>query len=245
VKAVAIGLLAFLAALPAAAADGGLAPFVADYDVKYGRLSVGTSRTALSRDGDGWVMESTTNASGLYRVIASGTLRQHSEFVLLAEGPRPMSYLFDDGTRDTERDVSLQFDWQANRVRGIAEDRRVDIAAVAGLQDSASMQALVVANLRAGREPGVVAMIEKDKVKYYRYRFLRRETIKTAIGDVETVVYRSARDGSDRETITWFAPKLGFAAVQAEQLTGGKRGFQTYIRRFQGDVHLESGVAPK
>jgi hypothetical protein len=229
----AIGWLALLAALPAAAAEGGLAPYVADYDVKYGRLSVGTSRTALSRDGEGWVMESTTNASGLYKIIAGGTLRQRSEFELLVDGPRPTSYLFDDGTRDTDHDVSLQFDWTANRVRGIAEDKRVDVAAVADLQDTASMQALVISRLRAGREPGTVAMIEKDKVKYYRYTLLRRETIKTALGEVETVVYRSARDGSSRETITWHAPEFGFVSVQAEQLIGGKRGFQTYIRRFQ------------
>ena len=76
-------------------------------------------------------------------------------------------------------------------------------------------------------------MIEKDKVKYYRYTFLRRERIATAIGELETVVYRSARDGSTRETITWHAPKLGFAAVQAEQRSDGKRGFQTAIRRFE------------
>ena len=47
-----------------------LAPYVADYDVKYGRFSVGSSRTTLARDGDGWVLESATNASGLYRMIA-------------------------------------------------------------------------------------------------------------------------------------------------------------------------------
>ena len=41
------------------------------------------------------------------------------------------------------------------------------------------------------------------------------------------------RKGSDRQTLTWHAPSLGFAAVQAEQLVGTKRGFQTYIRRFQ------------
>jgi len=226
-------MLAFLAAPRPAAADDALVPFVADYDVKYGRFSVGSSRTELSRDGDGWVMESTTHASGIYRIIAGGTLRQHSEFELLADGPRPMSYLFDDGTRDTDHDVSLQFDWQAGRVRGVAEDKRVDIATVAGLQDTASMQALVIERLRTGREPGMVAMIEKDKIKYYRYTFLRRETLATAVGELETVVYRSARDGSDRETITWHAPKLGYATVQAEQLTGGKRGFQTYIRSFR------------
>jgi Protein of unknown function (DUF3108) len=233
VKVAVIGLLALLAAAPVSAADGRLAPFVAEYVVKYSRLSVGTSRTALSRDDGGWVIESTTNASGIYRLIASGTLRQRSEFELGDDGPLPRNYLFDDGTRNTARDVSLQFDWPANRVRGIAEDKRVDIATVPNLQDAASMQALVLARLRAGLEPGTIAMIEKDEVKYYRFTFLRRETIKTAIGEIETVVYRSARDGSDREVLTWHAPKLGYAAVQIEQLVAGKRGFQTYIRRFE------------
>ena len=240
----AFGMLGILAAAPVAA-DSALAPFVAEYDVRYGRMAVGTSRTELAESNGRWSLESTSTASGFARVIASGTLRQRSEFDLLAEGPRPRRYTFDDGTGRTSRDITLEFDWQAGRVRGTAEDAPVDLATVAGLQDAASMQALVLARLRAGREPGTIAMIEKDKVKYYRYTLLRRETLKTAIGDVETVVYRSARDGSGRETLTWHAPKLGFAAVQAEQRIDGKRGFHTYIRRIQGDqadqgdVHLD------
>ena len=235
-KVMAIGLLVLTMAVPvptAADEDVVLAPFVAEYEVRYGHMGVGTSRTELARAGSRWVMESTTNATGLARLIASGTLRQRSEFDLLPEGPRPVNYLFDDGTQRTGHDVALQFDWGAGRVRGKAEDESVDIALVAGLQDSACMQALVLARLRTGREPGLIAMIEKDKVKYYRYSLLRRETLKTAIGDIETVVYRAARDGSSRETISWHAPKLGYTVVQAEQLVGGKRGFQTYIRRYQ------------
>ncbi len=231
-----IGLLALIAAtrLPVAeAADAMLEPFVAEYDVRYGRMAVGSSRTQLSRAGARWAMESTSSAVGFARMIATGTLKQRSEFELLPDGPRPATYLFDDGTKRTGRDVTLEFDWRTGRVRGTAEDEPLDVATVAGLQDAASMQALVLARLRAGREPGTIAMIEKDRVKYYRYTLLRRETVKTAIGDVESVVYRSAREGSDRETISWHAPKLGFAVVQAEQRTEGKRGFQTYIRRYQ------------
>jgi hypothetical protein len=228
----AIGLLLFLAAAPASA-DDALVPFVAEYDVRYGNMAVGTSRTQLSRSEGGWAMESTSTASGLARIIAGGTLKQRSEFELLADGPRPKAYSFDDGTRRTGRDVALEFDWSAGRVRGKAANEPVDVAAVEGLQDPASMQALVIARLRAGQEPGTIAMIEKDLVKEYRYTFLRRETLETAIGELETVVYRSARDGSSRETLTWHAPKLGFASVQAQQKSGDKRGFQTYIRSFQ------------
>jgi hypothetical protein len=235
----AIGLLACITAV-SASADEALVPFVAEYDVRYGNMAVGTSRTELSRADGGWTMESTSTASGVAKIIAGGTLEQRSEFELLPDGPRPKTYSFDDGTRRTGRDVALEFDWSAGRVRGKAADDPVDVAAVDGLQDPASMQALVIARLRAGQEPGTIAMIEKDRVKEYRYTFLRRERLKTAIGELETVVYRSARDGSSRETVTWHAPKLGFASVQAQQKSGEKRGFQTYIRSFQGDVHLDS-----
>jgi hypothetical protein len=230
-KVVVIGVLAMLAAAPASGEDS-LSPYVAEYDVRYGRMAVGTSRTELARADGHWVLETTSTASGFARVIASGTLRQRSEFDATADGLRPRRYSFDDGTSRTGRDISLDFDWSAGRVRGTAENATVDVAAVDGLQDAASMQALVIARLRAGREPGTIAMIEKDKVKYYRYSLERRETLATAVGEVETVVYRTAREGSDRETLTWHAPKLGFAAVQAEQRVGGKRGFQTYIRSF-------------
>ena len=235
-NALAIGLIGLLAATTssaAAAADAMLAPFVAEYDVRYGRMAVGSSRTALSHTAASWAMESTSTAVGFARVIASGTLKQRSEFELTPDGPRPATYRFDDGTKRTNRDVSLEFDWTAGRVRGTAEDQAVDVATVPSLQDAASMQVFVQARLRAGQEPGTIAMIEKDRVKQYRFTMLRQETLKTAIGDVETVVYRSARDGSDRETISWYAPKLGYVVVQAEQLSGGKRGFQTYIRSYQ------------
>ncbi len=237
-KAVAIGLFALMSMLqpPACgAAESALAPFVAEYDVRYGRMAVGTSRTELSRaiPPGRWIIESRSTATGLARVIASGTLKQRSNFELEPDGLRPLSYLFDDGTGRTSRDVRLEFDWRGGTVRGIAEDEKIDVPVIAGLQDSASMQALVLARLRSGTEPGTISMIEKDKVKHYRYTFLRRETLETAIGELETVVYRSARDGSDRETIVWHAPTLGYTLVQAEQRTDGKRGFQTYIRRFQ------------
>jgi hypothetical protein len=234
------GAFALLAGAVLAGAEPLLDPFVAEYDVRYGRMAVGSSRTELRRADDHWVMETTTTASGFARMIASGTLRQRSEFVAADDVLRPRRYSFDDGTARTSRDVTLEFDWRAGRVSGTAEDEAVDLATVAGLQDAASMQALVLARLRAGREPGTIAMIEKDKVKYYRYALVRRETLATAIGEIDTVVYRSSRDGSDRETLTWHAPALGYLTVQAEQRINGKRGFQTYIRRLEqkGDGHL-------
>lgn len=233
---IAVSLALVLAhAAPAPAAADALEPFVAEYEVRYGSLTVGSSRTELRRapEAGQWNIETLSDASGLARLVASGTLSQRSTFELDGAGLRPLLYRFDDGTRRTGRDVALEFDWRAGRVRGTAEDEPVDLPGEPGLQDGGSIQAFVQLCLRAGREPGLVAMIEKDYVKHYRYTLLRREQLKTALGTLDTVVYSSTREGSTRETIFWYAPALGWAMVQAEQRRDGKRGFQTYIRRYE------------
>ncbi len=158
---------------------------------------------------------------------------QHSSFDLTPTGPRPLNYRFDDGTQRQSRDVNLGFDWHGGRITGSAEGDSVDLPVEAGLQDAASIQALVLFQLRRGSDPGTIAMIEKNQVKYYRYTLLRQERLKTAFGEFDTVLYRVARDGSSRETFFWYAPALGYVAVQAEQRRDGKRLFQTRIRRYQ------------
>jgi hypothetical protein len=233
-RVVVLALLLLFAFAPAArAGDAVLEPFVAEYDVHYGSMDVGSSRTEVLRAGEPgrWIIESRSNASGLARLIASSTLLQRSSFEFDGSSLRPISYRFDDGTGRTSRDVRLEFDWRAGRVRGTAEDEAVDLATVPGLQDAASIQAIVMARLLRGDEPGTIDMIEKDKIKRYVYTRLRSERLKTSLGELETVVYRSARENSTRETIFWYAPSLGYAMVQAEQRRDGKRGFQTYIRR--------------
>jgi hypothetical protein len=235
-RVIAVGWLAAAAALAPAvtpAAEAAVSSFMAEYDVRYGRLPGGTSRTSLVTSGAGWVLETAVTATGLARVVAPGTVRQRSEFEVDGVVPRPRRYLLDDGTKRTDRDVRLEFDWDAGHVRGIAEDVPVDVPLIAGLQDAATMQVLVTARLRAGAEPGTIAMIEKDQVKHYRYTLLRREKVATALGEFDTLVYRSTRDGSSRETISWHAPALGFGVVQAQQLVRGKLGFNTRIRSFK------------
>lgn len=229
--------IAIVAIGPADAAETAvrLKPYVVDYKVRYGSLTVGTSRTELRRDAaeNQWVMETRLTPNGLGRLVAGGGMLQHSQFQFEGGYLRPLSYRFDDGARSASRDVTLAFDWRAGRVKGVAETEPVDLAVEAGLQDSASAQAHVQYLLRRGVEPGRVAIIEKEKIKYYRYSLVRRERLETPIGPIETVLYRSAREGSSRENLFWYAPELDYVIVQAEQRRDGSRLFQTYISAYR------------
>ncbi|MCC7198062.1 MAG: DUF3108 domain-containing protein [Gammaproteobacteria bacterium] len=229
-------ILATVAALlmtgPASAA--GLTPYVATYSVAYSSMSVGESRMELHRDSQPgrWAMTSRSNARGLARLVAPGELVQSSWIDLEGARVRPLRYRFDDGG-DGEKNVSLDFDWAAGRVKGTSEGKPVDVAAVPGLQDSLTLQVSAALTLGQGGKLESLAMIEKDKVKLYRYVFERRETLTTPLGKLDTLVYRSERSGSDRYSRLWYAPALGYVNVRAEQFRGDKRLFSLQIKTYK------------
>lgn len=232
---VATGLL--LAAVPAAhaQADARLEPFTASYRVKYGGLGIGNSRLELRReDGAGrWVLKSEADASGLARLLASGTLTQTSWLEVEDGQVRPIRFRFDDGMERKNEDILLEFDREAGRVTGTAKGSPVDLEMLPNAQDPVSNQIAAMLALIDGREPEEYAMYDNPKrAKVYGYRFLREERIETEAGAFETVVYASSREGSDRETRMWLAPSLGYLAVQVESYRKGKRGFSMYLRRY-------------
>jgi hypothetical protein len=225
--------LGLLLAGAAGAAD--MQPFVAEYQAKYTWMSVGDIRLELKREGrpGQWILETRGDATGLARLVASGTLVQTSWMQVEGGSVRPLKFRLDDGMERAKEDVSLEFDWQAARATGIAKGNPVDEEILPNTQDPVSFQFAMMLALQNGHEPGQLPMIDGQKIKLYDHTFLREERIKTPAGTFDTVVYRSARPESSREAIMWLAPKLGYLAVQVEQYRKGKKLFAMYMRQYK------------
>jgi hypothetical protein len=73
-------------------------------------------------------------------------------------------------------------------------------------------------------------MLDKDRIKEYTYTYEGEARLKTNLGELDTVIYRSQRAGSKRVTRTWYAPALGYVAVRGEQVREGKREWLMEIR---------------
>lgn len=228
-------VLAALAALVAFPGQAELAPFVAAYEVKYANFEAGRSTLRLApADTPGqWRMESTADATGLARLVAGGTLTQVSTVEVRGEQVRPLRFNFDDGMSRVDEDIELTFDWAGRRVRGAAKGEPVDLELVPDLQDMVSVQLRVMLALQAGNMPDTLPLIDSNKIKTYRYTAIRRERLKTAAGEFDTVVYESIREGSDRVTRSWLAPQLGYLTVQMEQERRGRRLLSMYLQRYQ------------
>ena len=228
------GLLAASWAAPAAQAQEALKPFTATFEVVYRGMNAGTTTLELSPEGgDRWRYVSRANARGVFRLVLSGEIRQTSQFTLGASGPRPIRYVADDGTEDIKRDIRLDFDWKAGRVRGTAEAQPVDLALRDGLQDGMSVQIALMRALAAGERPRRFFLIDKDEIKEYVYEQEGTARIKTAIGELDAVVWSSRRPTSDRVTRVWYATALGHTPVQAERRRGDKVEWTTRLKSLQ------------
>jgi Protein of unknown function (DUF3108) len=227
--------LAGLAALAASAAvtpdAPQLQPFRATYSVVWRSFDAGTTELKLQHESDQqYVYSSRSNAAGLFHAFFSNEISQTSWFTVTKDGVRPDRYRGDDGSSKTARDISLDFNWETGRATGVAEDKPVDVALEPHTQDDMSIQIALMYALLKDEPPSSLRLIDKNRIKEYVYTPEGTAHLKTALGELDTTVYRSQRAGSKRVTRMWYAPSLGYVPVRGEQLREGKREWQMEIR---------------
>lgn len=169
----------------------------------------GESDLVLTRDGDGYVLVSETNAAGFYHA------RQSSRGLVAAGGLVPVEYTEQRGRRPQE---TATFDWRARRVRFSAaaqfaetrprmQDRLsllLELGRLAKLQPAASFAEVPVAGVRHASV----------------YRFERRgtETLELPAGRFDAVKLERPADapGNDRHDRleVWLAPALCWLPVR-------------------------------
>jgi hypothetical protein len=222
--------------LPAAPATHKLlTEYKARYNVSYRGISGGELEQALHPGtvDNQWVYESRAYPNLLGLIAISSDARQRSTMEVSAKGVRPLSLVFDDGRDFSHKDVNITFDWAAGRVRGTAKEKAFDFAVEPGTQDSASVQAAMIFDLLAGRDPGSFTILNGSKLEVYRYWPEGKETVETPAGKFDTVIWASQRDGSKRVNRVWHAPSLGYVPVQAIQFNRGRPDVQLKLVSFQ------------
>lgn len=199
-------------------------PFTATYEVTYRGMRAGQLTFKLSRDEatGRYTYETTAAPSLLARIVVSSAAVERSVMEIGPEGVRPIEWQLDDGKSGTAKDGRLQFDWNKNVATGEIEGKQIELPLEPGLQDRLSIQIDVVTSLLRGEDPGVIPLIDDNRVKRYTYAKKEAASLDTKLGKLDTVVYESTRQGSDRQSRFWLVPHMEYLAARAEQVRKGK-----------------------
>jgi hypothetical protein len=208
-------------------ADAGLAPFSAHYEADWKSITIGTSDLELKQDSEPghYVYTWSITARGVFRLYREAVTQQ-SWLSIDAGHVRPEKYRAEDGSAT----VSLDFDWGTRFVRGTSEKKPVELTLKDGTQDVMSIQVEVMLDLKNGDLPKSFNILDKDELKEFVYSQEGTARIRTALGELDTVIVASRRAGNNRILRMWFAPSLGFVPVQAERTRDGKLEFAMRIK---------------
>lgn len=218
----------------AASPDDALKPFTASYAISWHGISAGSAQVQLQLLSDGrWSYRMQTFARGLARLALPAQLDSRSVFRIQDDHVVPETFTVDDGTQDDDADQNMVFDWEAGRVHGIAERKRVDLPLQPGLLDTLSVQVALMRELLAGRTPERFVLLDAERIKDYLYTTQGREKLKTDAGTYDTVIYRSARPGSRKSTWFWCAPELGYLPLKVERRDGSDVQLSMRVRSAQ------------
>jgi hypothetical protein len=238
VRAVATLALAFGAsAAPTAQADPGpqLQPYTARYHVSYRGLSGGEIQSSFRRGTQPglWRYETRVFPNLFGRIAVSAQAREVSTMQVTPAGVRPLSFSFNDGAKDKQKDVHLAYDWAGGQLTGTAEGKPLSIELVPGMQDTASVQAAMIQERLAGRKPHSFKIVTGGRLREYRYWQEGTQQVMTPFGQVEAEVWVNAREGSNRVSKVWHAPSLGFVPVQAIQYRKGNPEVQMKLVKLE------------
>jgi Protein of unknown function (DUF3108) len=220
----AILFLATLGAAPSARAQPAVPLYRAEYQVLYKGRNLGHSQFAVSYDtaSEHYIFSSRTSPRGLLKLVVGGPATEHSDFLALASGLRPLEFAYDDGSRKGEDNVRIVFDWEQGVATTSKNGGTERVSLRPGVLDRGTLQVALMIDMAAGRVPMTYWLADGSSLQSYEYRLDGDETIDVPAGSFATQRYVQQREGSSRSTWLWVAPDLDYLAVRIEQRRGAE-----------------------
>jgi hypothetical protein len=220
-----VSLAAGAASLPVVAQPRALPqPYHATYEVQYKGRRVGQAEFRLAYDDatQRYSFSSTITATGLLRLVRPRPVIETGEFVLSDDEVRPLHFAFEDGTRGGLDNFTLTFDWDQNALRAEQGGHVTELPLESGTLDRGTLQVSIMRDVRSGLLQPRYRLADEDSVREYDYQLGDTEPLVTGAGDFATRRLIQSRSGSNRLTIMWLAPALGYLPVRIEQQRAGE-----------------------
>ena len=211
-------LLGLICASPSPAmpaADGHIPAFDATYRLTRNGLKIGEVRRTLRRgDGDSFVFESVSRATGLVSLLLRDEITERSRWTYDNAGNvRPLHYVYHQQGGHRERRAELDFDWGQSKVRNLVQSQPWSLSIEPGTQDKLGYQLALMQDLLHGRREVRYPIADGGKLKRYLVKSLGEEVIETPLGPLRTVQMQRMND-TKRETKLWCAERLHYLPVR-------------------------------
>jgi len=207
--------------LPAqAGSSNGIEPFSADYAITRSGLNI-ERKVELTRSDQHYHLTASTRLKGLGSLTGIGTVVEQSYFQLHSGRIRPNLYTVDDGTKDSNRAIRIEFDWSSGTSHIHYRGTELTMPLTPNVLDPLSFELMARIDIRQGVTEPLYTVHEGDQLRPYQFVLEQAETVIIQGQPVQSLRYFIDRKSS-RQLYYWLSPKLNYLVVKLKQLRKGK-----------------------
>ena len=238
-----LGLLSLLAITPLVSAENTDATIkIKPYIAKYSLLRSGKEHGSAEREL--FVLNTRYRLryeSSLEWMVFSDQRSETSEFMIVDNQVKPLSYKMDRKGTGPDRSYQVTFDRENRQIKGPKQrrkkrkkdkkDKKAGITWNENWLDPISYQQQLYIDLHQGKTEFHYKFINrKGQEHQYRFKVTDKETLVLPYGTVKALKVERIHDNSERQTIAWFAPELDYALVR---IWKGKSGVEQFDIRLK------------
>ena len=197
-----------------------LKPFQSEYAVNYSGFRAART-VSLERDGEEYILRSTTRLKGAARLTGYGPIYEVSRFTLHHGVIQPSLYSIGEDKANPKRDIRIEFDWASGASSGYAKGEDRSFALETDMQDPLSFELMARLMLAQGKLDFVLKVHEGHRVRSYHFIEQEEETLNVASRAISATRYFIDRNSS-RELYYWFSNNPEQIPLQIRQRHGQK-----------------------
>jgi len=182
-----------------------------DFEVTSGSMRLGEGRDVLEHDGKKYSVVSETKTVGVAALFYKLNIHRESRGLLTAGGLRPLRF---EETNSRKPKRAAEFDWDAGQVKLTDGDKIETLPLSFNTFDPTSLP-YVFAFAQSNQESMKVYIADGRRVADYEYRIIGKETLKTPLGDLETLHFQKLREADDKRGLEfWLSVDRHFLPVK-------------------------------
>lgn len=182
-----------------------------DFAVTSGSMQLGEGHDFLEHDGNRYSVVSETKTVGVAALFYKLNIRRESRGLLTARGLRPLQFE-EENSRKPRR--AADFDWDAGQVKLTDGDKIQTVPLSANTFDPTSLP-YAFAFAQSNEESMKVFVADGKRLADYEYRIVGKETLKTRLGELQTLHFQKVREADDRRGLEfWLSVDRHFLPVK-------------------------------
>ena len=189
--------------------EAAFTPYEAAYVTVYKNINLEGSRSLRRQDDGRFILTNKAKKMG-------SSISEHSLFTWEDNAIQVDEYAMTRSILGIKRKYHNRYDW-AKGIVSVTGAVDIDLSLDNHPLDLLSYQLALRCDLEQGKEQLSYPVVARDRIKHYEFKVSGKETLKTRLGELETLVVERLRKDSDRTTRIWLAPGLNYLLVKLEQ----------------------------